>query len=141
MQHPVGFQLVIRTCIGQTGAPRVQAYRISVRAAVKAVVLLGIGIKIQPPLAFAAERAVDMHGFPRVANGKAAFARGFQDWEGDKAHTSPCFLLHRFRRLHLQGLTADNACQNKLTGVLRRAEVAERFGIVHEQRVIPSAEP
>ena len=28
-----------------------------------------------------------------------------------------------------------------IVGVLRRAEVAERFGIVHEQRVIPSAEP
>ena len=141
MQHPVGFQLMIRLCIGQAGAPRVQAYRISVRAAVKAVVLLGIGIKIQSPLAFAAERAVDMHGFPRVPHGKAAFARGLQNWESDKTHTSPCFLLHRFNRLHLQGLAADNACQNKLTGVLRRAEVAERFGIVHEQRVIPSAEP
>ena len=141
MQHPVGFQLVIRICIGQTGAPRVQTYRVSVCAAVKTVILLGIGIKIQSPLAFATERAVDMRGFSCVANGKAAFACGLQNWESDKAHTSPCFLLHRFRRLHLQGLTADNACQNKLTGVLRRAEVAERFGIVHEQRVIPSAEP
>ena len=74
MQHPVGFQFVIRICIGQTGAPRVQAYRISVRAAVKAMVLLGIGIKIQSPLAFAAERAADMHVFPRVPHGKAAFA-------------------------------------------------------------------
>ena len=111
------------------------------RAAVKAMVLLGIGIKVQSPLTFAAERAVDMHGFPRVPHGKTAFARGLLNWESDKTLTSPCFLLHRFSRLHLLGMAADNARQNKLTGVLRRAEVAERFGLVHEQRVIPSDEP
>ena len=104
---------------------------------VEAVVLVCIRVKVQPPPAVPAERAVDVHlPLSAVFYRQAAPARP-RSGMGKVLYPipSPCFLLRRVQAFHLQRLPRNDPGEDHLPVVLCRAEVAQALGVIHEQRI------
>lgn len=107
------------------------------RPAVEAMVLVRVCVQVQPPLAVAAKRAVDMY-LPQAAilHWQPAFAGRHQDGKGFVCHaSSPCLFLRHLYSIHLQRLPRNDPRKDRLAAVLRGAEVAVGLRVVYEQRI------